>query len=134
MKLILCLLLSMGGYFCNAQQLKSDKETTKALLAFQYFTDSVEQLINKHKLSFDTVYVESSSNSKGFDTIVFKPSPHRKFFISFSDGGNVYQEAIEAQYYFVVLPNIACKVPNMTLAQRTEYIKVIKRFEGFLKD
>lgn len=126
--------LCFGGYYCNAQQFDSDKETTRALLAFQLFTDSVEQLIIRHKLSFDTIYVESPTNSWGVDTIVFEPSPNRKFFREFDDGGYIYHRAVEAQYYFVELPNIACKVPNMTPDQRTEYVKTINRMQVFLRD
>lgn len=133
LRLIILIILFAGANVTNAQQLESDRETEKALLSFQLFVDSVEQVINRHKLSFDTLYVESSTNM-GFDTIVFDPSPNRKFFTGNLNGGNVYGEAVKGQYYFVELPNIACKVPMMTLDQRKEYVQTIDRFEAFLRD
>lgn len=129
-RLVILIFLFAGANYCYAQQLESDRETEKALLSFQLFVDSVEQLINRHKLSFDTLYLGHLRS----DTIVFGPSPNRKFFTGNLNGGNEYNVAVKGQYYFVELPNIACKVPTMTLDQRKEYVQTISRFEAFLED
>jgi hypothetical protein len=48
--LFILIIVFAGAHYCNAQQLESDGETEKALLSFQLFVDSVEQVINRHKL------------------------------------------------------------------------------------